>query len=156
MSQVFGELALNVVLNLVAGKPIFFKRENSHEYDSKYGFNKEEEVGQRLHETIIEFFTLAGATVASDALPFLGWLDVDGQMKRMKRVSKDMDFIVAKWLEEHRHQRRRAILSSSASGGSNHEDAKDFMDVMMSVLDEENDDLFYGYGRDTVIKATCL
>ncbi|RZC78333.1 hypothetical protein C5167_002531 [Papaver somniferum] len=155
MSQVFGELTLNVVLNLVAGKTIFFKNDNSHEYASKDVFNKEEEEGQRLHKTIIEFFTLAGASVASDDLPFLGWLDVDGQKKRMKRVAKDMDFFVAKWLEEHRHQKRQTVQSSSGAGGSNHDDPKDFMYVMMSVLDGDNDDLFFGYSRDTVIKKTC-
>ncbi|RZC90829.1 hypothetical protein C5167_028658 [Papaver somniferum] len=149
MSQVFGELTLNVVLNLVAGKAIFFKNDNSHEYGSKDVFNKEEEEGQRLHKTIIEFFTLAGASVAFDALSFLEWLDVDGQKKRMKRVAKDMDFFVAKWLDEHRHQRRQTVLSSSGAGGSNNDDPKDFMDVMMSVLDAENDDLFFGYSRDT-------
>ncbi|KAI3836994.1 hypothetical protein MKW98_005327 [Papaver atlanticum] len=160
MSQVFGELGLNVVLKLVAGKTIFFKNCNNHEYDSKDGddgHNEEEEEGQKLHKTIIEFFELIGALVASDALPFLGWLDVDGKKKCMKRVAKDMDFIVPKWLEKHRHQRRRAALSNSAAGGSsNHDDAKDFMDVLISVLDGENDDLFFGYSRDTVIKATSL
>ncbi|RZC52742.1 hypothetical protein C5167_021174 [Papaver somniferum] len=30
------------------------------------------------------------------------------------------------------------------------------MDVLMSVLDEEKGDLFFGYSRDTVIKSTCL
>ncbi|RZC78338.1 hypothetical protein C5167_002852 [Papaver somniferum] len=128
----------------------------NHECDSKDGPSKEEEEGQKLHKTIIEFFALAGAAVASDAFPFLGWLDVDGQKKRMKRVAKDMDFIVSKWLEEHRHQRQQTVLSSSAAGGSNHDDAKDFMDVLMTVLDEGSDDLFFGFNRDTVIKATCL
>ncbi|RZC90835.1 hypothetical protein C5167_028667 [Papaver somniferum] len=156
MSQIFGQLTLNVALKLVAGKSIFFISDSNHECDSMDGLNKEEEEGQKLHKTIIEFFALAGAAVASDAFPFLGWLDVDGQNKRMKRVAKDMDFIVSKWLEEHRHQRRQTLLSSSAAGGSNHDDAKDFMDVLMTVLDEGNDDLFFGFSRDTVIKATCL
>ncbi|KAI3997260.1 hypothetical protein MKX01_009104 [Papaver californicum] len=156
MSQVFGELTLNVVLKLVAGKSIFFKNKNNHEYGSKDGHNKEEEEGQKLHKTIIEFYSLTGASVASDVLPFLGLLDVDGKMKHMKRVAKDMDFIVAKWLEEHRHRRRQTTLSCSEAGGSIHDDEKDFMDVLMSVLDGENDDLFFGYSHDTVIKTTCL
>ncbi|XP_026418068.1 cytochrome P450 CYP82D47-like [Papaver somniferum] len=157
MGRVFGELTLNVVLKLVAGKSIFFKNDNTREYDSKDGHNKAEEEGKKLHKTIIEFYSLAGASVASDVLPFLGWLDVGGQKKRMKSVAKDMDFIAAKWLEEHRHQRRQTVLSSSAVlGSSNHDDAEDFMDVLMSILDGENDDLFFGYSRDTVIKTTCL
>ncbi|KAI3973599.1 hypothetical protein MKX01_007185, partial [Papaver californicum] len=64
----------------------------------------------------------------------------------MKKAAKDLDFIVVKWLEEHRHQRRQTVLSNlAAGGGSNHDGAKDCMDVMMSVLDEENDDLFFGH-----------
>lgn len=89
--------------------------------------NKEEEAGRKPHNTIIELFKLSGVSVASDALPFLGWLDMDGKKKRMKKVANDMDLIVAKWLEERRHQRRQMISSSSAAGEYNHENAKDFM-----------------------------
>ncbi|MCL7028241.1 hypothetical protein MKW94_001405 [Papaver nudicaule] len=78
MTQVFGELTLNVVLKLIVGKSIFIKNgDQSHTDYSMEDQNKEEEEGHKLHNTIIEFFTLAGTSVASDVLPFLGWLDVD-------------------------------------------------------------------------------
>ncbi|KAI3959395.1 hypothetical protein MKW98_018985 [Papaver atlanticum] len=150
MSQVFAELSLNVVLKIIVGKTLFIKNGNED-------YTKEEEEGQKLHKTILKFFELAGVSVASDVLPFLGWLDVDGQKKQMKRVSKEMDLIASRWLEEHREKKRRqTIQTSGAAKGSNYDDGNDFMDVLMSVLDEEKDDLFFGYTRDTVIKSTCL
>ncbi|RZC92378.1 hypothetical protein C5167_003985, partial [Papaver somniferum] len=105
-------------------------------------------------KTISEYFRLAGVTVASDALPFLGRLDVDGQKKHMKRIAKEMDLIAEKWLEEHRERKRSRTQSHGAADNSNAEN--DFMDALVSVLDEEKDDLFFDYSRDTAIKATCL
>ncbi|KAI3956385.1 hypothetical protein MKW92_032032 [Papaver armeniacum] len=152
MSQVFAELSLNVVLKMIVGKTLFTKNNKNKE-----DHTKEEEEGQKLHKSILKFFELAGVSVASDALPFLGWLDVDGQTKQMKRVSKEMNLIASKWLEEHQEKKRlQTVLSGEIKNESNHDDVNDFMDVLMSVLDEEKDDLFFGYTRDTVIKATCL
>ncbi|XP_026425506.1 cytochrome P450 82A3-like [Papaver somniferum] len=106
----------------------------------------------RLYMTIKEFFTLLGVPVASDVFPFLGWLDVDGQKKRMKRVAKEMNSFAKKWLEEHK-QKKGLQMAASNNGGDK---ANDFMDVLISVLDEENEDLFAVHSRDTVIKSTCL
>ncbi|KAI3907495.1 hypothetical protein MKW92_049334, partial [Papaver armeniacum] len=159
MTQAFGELTLNVVLKLVIGKPLFVKNITDHEEYTNNDHIKEEEEGQKLHQSIIDFFTLAGVSVASDVLPFLGWLDIDGKKKQMKRVASEMDLIAAGWLEEHRHKRRlqtKTVQSRIAGAGSNDDDASDFMDVLISILDDEKDDLFFGYNRDTVIKATCL
>ncbi|XP_026397759.1 cytochrome P450 CYP82D47-like [Papaver somniferum] len=158
MTQVFRELTLNVMLKVIVGKSIFIKNKDDHE-DATVGYhNKEEEQeGIKLHKTIIEFFTLAGTSVACDVLPFLGWLDVDGQKRHMKRVAKEMDLFASIWLEEHR-QKKRLQTWKTATGGTNnnHDDENDFMYAMMSVLDEENGNLFFGYNRDSVIKATCL
>ncbi|KAI3920962.1 hypothetical protein MKW98_027672 [Papaver atlanticum] len=144
MTRVFGDLTLNTVLKLVVGKALYTEDDNENE--------KEE--SQKFHETISEFFRLAGVTVASDALPFLGRLDVDGQKKQMKRIAKEMDLIAEKWLQEHRERKRPGTLSYAAADTSN--DENDFMDVLVSVLDEEKDNLFFDYSRDTAIKATCL
>ncbi|KAI3856119.1 hypothetical protein MKW98_016152 [Papaver atlanticum] len=151
MSEMFGHLILNVVLRLVVGKStVVIQKGNGENY------TKDEEEGRKLHKSIIEFFELSGASVASDVLPYLGWLDVDGQKKRMKKIAKEMDIIAEKWLEEHRQKRRLQPLSSPAAVGMNHDDETDFMAVLLSVLDEEKDDQFFGYSRDTAIKATCL
>ncbi|KAI3874402.1 hypothetical protein MKW92_047457, partial [Papaver armeniacum] len=67
MSQVFAELSLNVVLKMIVGKTLFTKKNKNKE-----DHTKEEEEGQKLHKSILKFFELAGVSVASDALPFLG------------------------------------------------------------------------------------
>ncbi|RZC52739.1 hypothetical protein C5167_021173 [Papaver somniferum] len=152
MSQVFSELSLNVVLKMIVGKTLFTKKNKNKE-----DYTKEEEEGQKLHKSILKFFELAGVSVASDTLPFLGWLDVDGQTKQMKRLSREMNLIVSKWLEEHQEKKRLQTLESDgAEREANDHKNHDFMDVLMSVLDEEKEDLFFGYNRDTVIKGTCL
>ncbi|MCL7043827.1 hypothetical protein MKW94_019333 [Papaver nudicaule] len=151
MTQVFGELISNVVLKLVVGKRLFTQINNDDE-----DHMKEDEGHQELHKsTIIEFFKLAGVSVASDVLPFLRWLDVDGQKKKMKRIAKEMDLVADKWLVEHR-QKKRVLQTCPAAADGNHDADYDFMSVLISILDEEKDDLFFDYSRDTVIKSTCL
>ncbi|KAI3856113.1 hypothetical protein MKW98_016146 [Papaver atlanticum] len=153
MSQLFGELTMNGVLRMVIGKTLLLKDDNDENYPNDY-HNKDIAEGQKLHKTITEFTKLAGVSVASDVLPFLGRLDIDGNKKHMKRIAKEMNLVADKWLEEHKQERRSQTLSSTAPQ-SNHDD-NDFMDVLLSVLREERDELFGSYSQRTVIKATCL
>ncbi|KAI3881701.1 hypothetical protein MKX03_016721 [Papaver bracteatum] len=95
MTEIFGHLTLNVVLRFVVGKPVFIQKDNDGD-DTRDCHNEEELEGLKLHKTIVEFFELSGASVASDVLPYLGWLDVDGQKKRMKKTAKEMDSIAEK------------------------------------------------------------
>jgi hypothetical protein len=81
--------------------------------------------------------------VVSDTIPCLGWLDLGGHEKAMKKAAKELDGLLGKWLEEHKCKR--------AAGEDKEE--KDFMDVMLSVLDGKD---IAGYDADTINKATCL
>ncbi|KAI3934456.1 hypothetical protein MKW98_015153 [Papaver atlanticum] len=68
-----------------------------------------------------------------------------------------MNLIVSKWLEGHREEKRlQTMESDGAERVANDDQNHDFMDVLMSVLDEGKEDHFFGYNRDTVIKGTCL
>ncbi|KAL9385850.1 hypothetical protein Peur_022860 [Populus x canadensis] len=82
--------------------------------------------------------------VVSDALPFLRWLDLGGAEKAMKRISKNLDHAVEKWLEEHEQKK----ASGTAKG------EEDFMDLMLSVLDDGKE--LSNRSADTINKATCL
>ncbi|KAK4416701.1 Xanthotoxin 5-hydroxylase CYP82C4 [Sesamum alatum] len=131
MKQWFGDLTLNVILRIVAGK--------------RYcGGGGDAEETRRCREVLREFFELAGLFVAADAMPYLGWLDLGGCEKRMKRTAEELDGIVGGWLAEHREK--------EYSG----EDQKpqDFMDVMLSAVQSEEIQALYD--ADTIIKATCL
>nr|ANC70233.1 flavone 6-hydroxylase [Erigeron breviscapus] len=123
----FGELDMNVMLRMVTGKR----------------YTDEEQDMDRFRDVIREFFYLLGLFVVADTLPFLGWLDIGGHVKAMKRVARDIDFMFSKWLDEHRTKRN----SGEAIG------EKDFIDVMISAAESGG---FADYDADAVIKSTCL
>ncbi|KAL2241249.1 UNVERIFIED_CONTAM: cytochrome [Sesamum indicum] len=131
MKRWFKDLTLNVILRMVAGK--------------RYcGGGSDAEETRRCHQVLREFLELAGAFVAADALPYLGWLDIGGWEKRMKKTAEEMDGIVGGWLAEHREKEY---------SGKNQK-PQDFMDVMLSAV--RSADLQTQYDADTIIKATCL
>ena len=130
MKKWLGDMNLNVILRMVAGK----------RYSAK---GADEQHVRRIRWAFREFFRLTGVVVIGDAIPALGWLDLGGQVKEMKKAAKEMDIIVSEWIEEHRQNRD--------SGETKTE--QDFIDVLLSVLDGAD---LAGYDADTVNKATCL
>ncbi|KAI3836695.1 hypothetical protein MKW92_005273 [Papaver armeniacum] len=131
------DLTLNMSVKMAVGK--------------RYNFRdaSEDDEAARCQYALREFFRLVGLFIPSDALPFLGWLDIGGYQKVMKKVAKDLDALMQGWLDEHKKER---LLS-----GPNKKAAeKDFMDVMMNILDDENTKLSDIYDADTINKATCL
>ncbi|XP_020236836.1 cytochrome P450 CYP82D47 [Cajanus cajan] len=130
MKQWFGDMILNVILRMVAGTRFCVASVD------------DEEKVRRVRRVLREFFRLLGLVVVGDAIPFLGWLDLGGEVKRMKKTAIEMDDIVSEWLEEHRQRRE--------SGETKRE--QDFIDVLLSALDGVD---LSGYDADTVIKATC-
>ncbi|PRQ26949.1 putative cytochrome P450 [Rosa chinensis] len=135
MKQWFGDLTLNVVLRMIAGKRYFNVAD---------GNLSDEKEARRCQKAMRGFFHLVGAFVLGDAVPWLKWWDLGGQQKAMKDTAKELDLIAMEWLEEHKH--RRTTLGKAKSD-------QDFMDVMLSVLDGSR---VSGFDADTVIKATCL
>ncbi|GJW83047.1 cytochrome P450 [Tanacetum coccineum] len=131
MNKWFGELNMNVMLRMVVGKRL------------SGATSGEEDEMNKFRVVVREFFDFLGLFVVADTLPFLGWLDLGGHEKAMKRVAKEIDFIIGKWLAEHRAKRD----STEAMG------EKDFLDVMISAV--ETGDLG-DYNADTIIKSTCL
>ncbi|KAI3522078.1 hypothetical protein L1887_11557 [Cichorium endivia] len=132
MKKWFGEFNMNVILRMVAGK----------RYSGATDVEEEKEMS-RCREVMRKFFHFLGFVVVGDTLPFLGWLDLGGHEKAMKRVAQEIDIMAGKWLDEHRRKR-------------NYEEAfeeKDFMDVMISTVEKG------GLGKfdaDTIIKSACM
>ena len=122
----FGDLALNISVKIISSKQ----------------FAMDSEEGLEFHEALIEFFDHVGAFAIGDALPFLRWLDIGGQEKAMKSNFKKLDRFLQSWLDEHKQKRPKV-------------DDQDFMDVMLSVLDDEAT-RDCNYDADTINKATCL
>ncbi|KAI3807269.1 hypothetical protein L1987_23194 [Smallanthus sonchifolius] len=136
MNNWLDHIMLNILMMMVAGKRYF-----------GVGGGGDIEA-LRFQKAIFEFFRLSGVFVVSDAIPFLWWLDLHGYEKQMKKTAQDLDLVLGGWVDEHR-QKRKLDLEQ------NKEDVKDFIDVMLSLEDEEqlpNIEL----DSDTIIKATCL
>ncbi|XP_022766492.1 cytochrome P450 CYP82D47-like isoform X2 [Durio zibethinus] len=132
MKQWFGDLTLNVILRMVAGKRYFGS-----------GAKGEDKKARRCQKAMREWFHLLGVFALKDAVPSLGFLDLGGHEKAMKETAKELDSIASEWLEEHKQKR--------ASGEAKEQD---FMDVLLSLLDGTN--LATEFGVDTINKANCL
>ncbi|KAK9286448.1 hypothetical protein L1049_014845 [Liquidambar formosana] len=133
MKERFGDLAMNIIVRMVAGKR-YFGTGACNDSESR-----------RCQKAMGDFMYLVGLYMVSDAIPFLGWLDVvKGYMGEMKRTAREVDSVLGSWVEEHQ-QRRLA--------GSIDEAEQDFIHVMLSLIDAGQ---FSGLDANTVVKATCL
>ncbi|KAG4193804.1 hypothetical protein ERO13_A06G014700v2 [Gossypium hirsutum] len=123
----FKEVTLNVIMRMIVGKRI----PNSSEGGENMKWKK----------SMDDFIVLSGKFLISDALPFLRWLDIGGDMKCMKKTAKELDQVVEGWLREHKQKR----AENKANG------EEDFMGVMLSILSDGEE-----HHADTINKATCL
>ena len=147
MNKWFGDISLNTVLKVVVGKR-FVEGEGSKENSG----DDDQSNGDRCRKEIKNFFELIGSLVMSDAIPYLRWFDIGGYAKAMKKTAKDFDQMVQEWLEEHKQKR-----SLDHDGEVNKVDhQRDFMGVMLSILDGAGAEEFSSYDADTIIKATCV
>lgn len=96
---------------------------------------------RRLRSTLKQFYRLSGSFTVGDVVPFLRWADIGGHEKAMKKVAKELDQLLAEWLEEHRRNR------DTSAGGS-----QDFIDALLIALDGL--DLVDGHDVGSTIKAT--
>ncbi|KAK7315310.1 hypothetical protein VNO77_33850 [Canavalia gladiata] len=134
MRQWFKEMAFNMALRMIVGKRYF---------GETAVVGKEE--AQKCLKALREYMRLMGAFSVADAVPFLRWLDIGGIEKAMKENFKELDSVVAEWLEDHRNKR-------GLNDGKGKSD-EDFMDVMLSMLDGTTID---GFDANTIIKGTSM
>nr|BAU59410.1 cytochrome P450 82D125 [Fallopia sachalinensis] len=131
LKQWFSQLSMSMIIRIIVGEKCV---------------GCQDKIVQ-LRNILEDFFHRLGSFFIGDALPFLRWLDLGGQEKSMKKSAKAMDDIFEIWLREHKERR----LSGSIEG------SKDFMDVMLRVLDDNsrviND---AGFDDDNITKATCM
>ncbi|XP_062001485.1 cytochrome P450 CYP82D47-like [Rosa rugosa] len=134
----FADLTLNVMFRMVIGKRLLGATTA-----------QEKEENESFQKGLREFFIFGGQFVISDAVPYLRWLDLGGYEKAMKKTAKELDGAAQKWLEEHKHKRNTNSVQ--------HNCEPDFMDMMLSVHDDDSTEEFAGsITADTINKATCL
>ncbi|CAI0431267.1 unnamed protein product [Linum tenue] len=130
---------LNIITRMVAGKKYFEDLADSVGLQADAG-------GRPVGELIREFMDVNGSLVLSDLIPILGWIDIKGMKKAMRRISKELDVIVDGWIDEHKVKRNKL--------GDNLV-PEDFIDVMLSVVDD-NFDPSSNHNKDTIIKSTAM
>ncbi|KAF3435659.1 hypothetical protein FNV43_RR22750 [Rhamnella rubrinervis] len=116
MKERLGDMTMNIIVRMVAGKR-YFGSDPSGVEESR-----------QCQKAMASFFYFIGIFMATDAVPFLGWLDVvRGHVREMKKTARDLDCVMGRWVDEHRHRRLR---------GSIEQEEQDFIHVMLSVMDD--------------------
>ncbi|WCJ40678.1 Cytochrome P450 82A3 [Euphorbia peplus] len=125
LGERFSRMVLNTVTRMVAGRRVYTEKKET----------------RPLGKIIRELIDIVGQVVPGDVIPFIGWLDINGVAKRMKSVSDEVGVIVDGWIEEHKQNPNKA------------EDKKDFIDVMLSEVTDDED---MGFDQATIIKGTTM
>lgn len=133
MTKQFEHTTFNIIVRMLASK-----RFSSGSIDEG---NKED---MQVKEAIKKGLYLSGVFVVSDVIPNLEWMDIGGHVKAMKEAGKELDVVLGKWVDEHVEKIKECDGDKEA----------DFIDVMLSTLSKDAE--MFGYGRETVIKATTL
>ncbi|XVF72293.1 hypothetical protein PTKIN_Ptkin12aG0108600 [Pterospermum kingtungense] len=131
ISHKFEALALNTIIRLIASKRYF-----------SHAGGQDDEEAEHVTKVIKDFMYVSGLIAPAEVIPFLGWMDsiFMGQVKPMKRVAKEIDSIVGRWVEEHKSK-------------SEPDDSQDFIDLLLSAIEEDS---MFGFTRETIIKATVM
>ncbi|KAK9091207.1 hypothetical protein Sjap_024384 [Stephania japonica] len=87
--------------------------------------------GFEFKEVIKEMSEIFGAFNLSDFVPFLRPFDLQGLVRRMKSLSKELDKKLMKIIEQH-------IQDATGKQGQG-KDYKDFIDIMLSLMESNNE-----------------
>lgn len=109
------DLSLAVISRMVLGKKYT---------DERHG--NEIVTPQEFKEMLDELFLLNGVLDIGDSIPWLGFLDLQGYIKRMKALAKKLDKFLEHVLDEHNARRK----------GVENYVAKDMVDVLLQVADD--------------------
>ncbi|KAI8013503.1 Xanthotoxin 5-hydroxylase CYP82C4 [Camellia lanceoleosa] len=135
VSEWFWQVTMNMMLRAIVGKRYSF------------GDSERDKEARQFARTMEEFMYLNGVSECSDVIPGIEWLDLQGNVKAMKKNSKEIDYFMSMWLEEHVQNRREGKVKK---------DERDFMDVLLSCFPEDGDGLVFGHKSQDIIKATAL
>nr|XP_043608711.1 demethylepipodophyllotoxin synthase-like [Erigeron canadensis] len=132
MKEWFGDLTVKILIRMMFGNQ----------------FSRGEQINEdQLRKLIRQLMELMAASVVSDAIPGLRWLDIGGYERKMKKTAKDMDDVFQAWLEGH----KKKIMDSTLQDESEDEA---FMAALLSRVKELKEDL-YGFSHETIVKASC-
>lgn len=114
LKEHLSNLSLNVISRMVLGKT--YIKEGESEIVTPNEFR----------EMLDEIFLLNGVLDIGDSIPWLRFLDLQGNIKRMKEVNKKFDRFLEHILDEH-DERRKGVKDYVA---------KDMVDVLLQLADD--------------------
>ncbi|XP_077230472.1 trimethyltridecatetraene synthase-like [Tasmannia lanceolata] len=114
-------VSLNVISRMVLGKKYMDESESESQIVTPEEFKK----------MLDELFLLSGVLNIGDSIPWIGFLDLQGYVKRMKALSKKFDRFLEHVLDEHNGKRE----------GVKDFVAKDMVDVLLQLADDPNLDV---------------
>nr|BBG28367.1 flavonoid 3'-hydroxylase 1 [Cymbidium hybrid cultivar] len=110
-----------------------------------FGGREEKEGAEEFKEMVVELMNLAGVFNFGDFVPGLGWLDLQGVVRKMKKLHKRFDKLFDGIIAEHRE---------SVEKGDVHGRGSDMLSILLRLKEEAD-----GEGNlltDTNIKALLL
>ncbi|KAJ0724695.1 putative flavonoid 3'-monooxygenase [Helianthus annuus] len=120
LKNLLSTLSLNVISRMVLGKSYLDESENSVVSPDEF------------KKMLDELFLLNGVFNIGDSIPWVGFMDLQGYVKRMKVVSKKFDRFLEHVLDEH-NARRMAEGEKFV--------ARDMVDLLLQLADDPNLDV---------------
>ncbi|KAJ4835148.1 hypothetical protein Tsubulata_033457, partial [Turnera subulata] len=134
----FSDVSLNIISRMVLGRKFTVQGGGDDDGDMEIVTPKE------FKEMLDELFLLNGVLDIGDWIPWLAFLDLQGNIKRMKAVAKKFDRFIEHVLDEH--EERRASVRDYV--------AKDMMDILLQIAGDTNrEDLIAGGTESTAVTA---
>ncbi|GLJ55406.1 hypothetical protein SUGI_1189490 [Cryptomeria japonica] len=128
MRSVFSRFTFNIMMTMII--------------DEKY-FGEESGISVDLIIHLIEeFFVLNGVIDIGDYIPWLKWFDLQGYVKAMKKLHKNLDLYMQRIVEKHREK-----------GIKDGEEMDDFIDVLISQAEKNGEAIPDKYA---FIKSTAI
>ncbi|KZV13944.1 hypothetical protein F511_44764, partial [Dorcoceras hygrometricum] len=97
LKSLFSELSFNIIMRMVAGKRYF-------------GESEDNEHAKKYRELIKEAFTYGGVSNPADFFAVLKWIDYNGKVRGMQRLSKEMDAFLEGLIDEHRRCKTKTTM----------------------------------------------
>eukprot|EP00268_Persea_americana_P039256 TRINITY_DN3886_c0_g1_i7.p1 TRINITY_DN3886_c0_g1~~TRINITY_DN3886_c0_g1_i7.p1 ORF type:complete len:537 (-),score=95.36 TRINITY_DN3886_c0_g1_i7:576-2186(-) len=138
LKRKFSELALNVMMRVIAGK----------RYYGETVVDLEE--AGRFREIVEESLALSGASNLLDFLPVLRWIGFKGVEKRMIGLVKERDLLLQGLIDEHR-KKKGVFSESDVDGVETRGKKKTLINLLLSLRETEPE-----YYSDNIIKGIII
>ncbi|CAI9089782.1 OLC1v1024417C1 [Oldenlandia corymbosa var. corymbosa] len=110
-------MSINMISRMTLGKKYLVS-------DEEKSNNVNVVSSEEFKKMLDEWFILNGVFYLGDAIPWLGFVDIQGYIKRMKEVSKKFDRFLEHVLDEHIENKKNA------------DDHKDMVDVLLELSND--------------------